>query len=69
MNLQQEEFLKLIDVSKLQIQNEEELHIVIQMLYLVTRKALVNNFKYQSTEKARKEYLKMIDYLKNGVLK
>ena len=66
---QQEEFLKLIDVSKLQIQDEEELHIVIQMLYLVTRKALVNNFKYQSTEKARKEYLKMIDYLKNGVLK
>ncbi len=66
---QQEEFLKLIDVSKLKIQNEEELHIVIQMLYLITRKALVNNFKYQSTKKARKEYLKMIDYLKKGVLK
>ena len=62
-------FLKLIDVSKLKIQNEEELHIVIQMLYLITRKALVNNFKYQSTKKARKEYLKMIDYLKKGVLK
>ena len=65
----QEEFIRLIDTSKLQIQNEEDLHIVIQMLYLITRKALVNNFKYQSTEKARKEYLKMIDYLKNGVLK
>ena len=64
-----EEFIRLIDTSKLQIQNEEDLHIVIQMLYLITRKALVNNFKYQSTEKARKEYLKMIDYLKNGVLK
>ena len=64
-----EEFINLIDTSKLQIQNEEDLHIVIQMLYLITRKALVNNFKYQSTEKARKEYLKMIDYLKNGVLK
>ena len=65
----QEEFIRLIDTSNLQIQNEEDLHIVIQMLYLITRKALVNNFKYQSTEKARKEYLKMIDYLKNGVLK
>ena len=65
----QEEFIRLIDTSKLQIQNEEDLHIVIQMLYLITRKALVNNFKYQSTEKARKEYLKMIDYLKNGILK
>ncbi len=64
-----EEFIRLIDTSKLQIQNEEDLHIVIQMLYLITRKALVNNFKYQSTEEARKEYLKMIDYLKNGVLK
>ena len=64
-----EEFIRLIDTSNLQIQNEEDLHIVIQMLYLITRKALVNNFKYQSTEKARKEYLKMIDYLKNGVLK
>ena len=65
----QEEFIRLIDTSKLKIQNEEDLHIVIQMLYLITRKALVNNFKYQSTEKAREEYLKMIDYLKDGILK
>ena len=64
-----EEFIKLIDTSKLKIQNEDDLHIVIQMLYLITRKALVNNFKYQSTEKARKEYLKMMDYLKKGILK
>jgi len=61
--------LKLIDVSKLRIEDEEELHIIIQMLYLVTRKALANNFKYQSNKKAREEYLKMIDYLKKGVLK
>ena len=40
---QKEEFLKLIDVSKLRIEDEEELHIIIQMLYLVTRKALANN--------------------------
>ena len=66
---QKEEFLKLIDVSKLRIEDEEELHIIIQMLYLVTRKALANNFKYQSNKKAREEYLKMIDYLKKGVLK
>lgn len=65
----QEEFIRLIDTSKLKIQNEEDLHIVIQMLYLITRKALVNNFKYQSIQKARKEYMEMIDYLKYGVLK
>ena len=66
---EQEEFIRLIDTSKLKIQNEEDLHIVIQMLYLITRKALVNNLKYQSTKKARGEYLKMMDYLKKGILK
>ena len=39
------------------------------MLYLVTRKALVSTFKGEELNKVRDEYIKMIEYLKHGILK
>lgn len=59
----------LIDRKKLKIQNENDIKIIIRMLYAITRKALVSNFKYSSQIEARKEYLQEIEYLKYGICK
>lgn len=63
------EVFGLIDSSKLKIQKEEDVNTIIQMLYVITRKALVSNFKYDYKEQARKEYIKQIEYLKYGICK
>ena len=66
---QKEIFLNMIDRTKLKINNDEDLKIIIKMLYLITRKALVSSFKGDSYNKVREEYIKMIEYLKHGTLK
>lgn len=66
---QKEIFLNMIDKTKLKIKNDEDLKIIIKMLYLITRKALVSSFKGDSYNKVREEYIKMIEYLKHGTLK
>lgn len=66
---QKEIFLNMIDRTKLKINNDEDLKIIIKMLYLITRKALVSSFKGDSYSKVREEYIKMIEYLKHGTLK
>lgn len=63
------EIMQQIDTSKLNINNKEDLQIIIKMLFLIIRKALASTFRYNSKEEARKEYMKMIEYLKQGVLK
>ena len=37
------------------------------MLFIVTKKAIVSSFKYNSKEEARDEYIKMIEFLKYGI--
>lgn len=66
---QKEIFLNMIDKTKLKIKNDEDLKIIVKMLYLITRKALVSSFKGDSYNKVREEYIKMIEYLKHGTLK
>ena len=66
---QKEVFLNMIDKTKLKINNDEDLKIIIKMLYLITRKALVSSFKGDSYHDVRMEYIKMIEYLKHGTLK
>ena len=66
---QKEIFLNMIDKTKLKIKNDEDLKIIVKMLYLITRKALVSSFKGDSYNKVREEYIKMIEYFKNGTLK
>ena len=66
---QKEDIINKIDKSKLKVKNDDELKTVIKMLYLVTRKALVSTFKGEELNKVRDEYIKMIEYLKHGILK
>lgn len=63
------EFMQQIDTSKLKVHNEEDLQIIVKMLFLIIRKALASTFRHKSKEEARREYIKMIEYLKQGVLK
>lgn len=58
-----------IDKEKLKIQKEEDLKTIISMLSLITRKALVSNFRYNSRSQAREEFIKQMEYLKFGVYK
>lgn len=62
-----EEFISKIDRSKFVDKSDEELRAIIKMLFMITKKAVVSNFKYESKEEARKEYIRMIDILKRGV--
>ena len=39
------------------------------MLYLVTRESISFYFKGEALKKVRDEYIKMIEYLKHGILK
>lgn len=66
---QKGKLFKAVDQTKLKIENEEDIKIILRMLYIITRKALVSNFKYESKEQARKEYIRQIEYLKYGICK
>jgi AcrR family transcriptional regulator len=62
--------IKLIDTSKLNIQDEQELHHVLKILMGVTFQNLVQLFvKEYSDEEALKNYLVQIDLLKRGLQK
>jgi AcrR family transcriptional regulator len=62
--------IKLIDTTKLNIQDEQELHHVLKILMAVTFQNLVQLFvKEYSNEEALKNYLVQIDLLKRGLQK
>lgn len=62
--------IKLIDTTKLNINNEEELHHVIKIVMGITFQNLVQLFaKDYSDEEALKNYLVQIDLLKRGLQK
>ena len=48
---------------------KEEFEIVEKILFTVTTKAIVMRFKYDSKEEARENFLKQIEYLKNGIMR
>ena len=62
-------FVDKIDKEKLKVKNEEELKVIIKMLFLMIREALVFYFKGDNLEKVRKEYVQMIEYLKYGMIR
>ena len=64
---QKDEIISKVDKSKLKINNDNDLKIIIKMLFIVTKKAIVSSFKYNSKEEARDEYIKMIEFLKYGI--
>ena len=63
------EWYTKINLKQLNIKDKQDLEIILRMLYVITKKALVSNFKYESKEKARQEYIKQIEYLKFGIQK
>ena len=63
------DFINKVDKTNLNIKSEEDINFLLEMLFLITVKSLVDGFEYLSFEKARKEYIKKIELLKYGVLK
>lgn len=63
------DYYESIDKTNLRIKNEREFKIVCRMLDVITRNAVIKNFKKDAKEENRKEFLKKIDYLKYGIVK
>ena len=63
------DYYESIDKKNLRIKNESEFKIVCRILDVITRNAVIINFKKDAKEENRKEFLKKIDYLKYGIVK
>lgn len=63
------EYYEQIDKNNLKIENHEDLVVICDMLNVITRRALIKNFKNKSKEDCRKMFLKEIEYLKYGIEK
>lgn len=63
------EYYEQIDKNNLKIENHEDLVVICDMLNVITRRALIKNFKDKSKEDCRKMFLKEIEYLKYGIEK
>ena len=63
------DYYEQIDKTNLKIKNYDDLVIVCDMLNVITRRALIKNFKNKSIEECRKLFLKEIEYLKHGIEK
>lgn len=61
-------YYNVIDKTNLRIQSIDDFRLVIRTLHAVTKKAIVLNFKYDSKEKAREDFLKQLEYIKYGIL-
>ena len=57
-------FKKLIDKSKLKIESDLDFDLIIQILNAITMSSVVRSIKYTSPEKAREEFLKKIEFIK-----
>ena len=64
-----EKYYELTNKKNLRINNLEDFKLLVRMLQAVTKKAVVSCFKYESKQKAKKDFLKQIEYIKYGVLK
>lgn len=62
-------FKNLIDKSKLKIESDLDFDLIIQILNAITMSSVVRSIKYTSPEKARKEFLKKIEFIKKGIEK
>lgn len=60
-------FENLIDKSKLKIESDLDFDLIIQILNAITMSSVVRSIKYTLPEKARKEFLKKIEFIKKGI--
>lgn len=63
------DYYEQIDKNNLKIENHEDLVVICDMLNVITRRALIKNFKNKSKEECRAMFLKEIEYLKHGIEK
>lgn len=70
-NKLEETFYSLYDRNKdiLKVNDEEEFRLVIDILFTITRKRIVASLKYKDSNEARNDFLKEIEFVKNGILK
>ena len=63
------EYYELIDTTNLKIENNEDLELVCEILNGVVQKAVVKSFKKENEEQAKKEFLRQMEFIKNGIIK
>lgn len=63
------EYYNFINKENLKVENEDDMKLIIKMLDNITKKAVITSLKYQDKKIAREDYLKMINYLKFGIMK
>ena len=63
------EYYELIDTTNLKIENNEDLELICEILNGVVQKAVVKSFKKENKEQAKKEFLRQMEFLKNGIIK
>ena len=62
--------IKLIDISKLNIKINEDIHTIFRVLVPLTTSNIVESFAKQlSFEKSVESYKKQLDIIKNGIYK
>ncbi len=63
------EYYELIDTTNLKIENNEDLELICEILNGVVQRAVVKSFKKENKEQAKKEFLRQVEFLKNGIIK
>lgn len=63
------EYYSFINKESLRVENEDDMKLIIKMLDNITKRAVIMSFKYNDKNEAKKDYLKMINYLKFGIMK
>jgi len=64
-----EDYYDQINKDNLRVNSMEDFKVLIKLLNAVTKKAIVETFKYESRTKAKGDFLKQIEYIKYGVSK
>lgn len=62
-------YFEMFDKTSLKINKKNDFILICDMLNVITRRAIVKNFKGNSQEECRQNFLKQIDYLKYGIIK
>lgn len=63
------EYYNFINKENLNVKNEDDMKLIIKMLDNITKRAIIMSFKNNNKSEAKKDYLKMINYLKFGIIK
>lgn len=64
-----QDYYELIDTTNLKIENNEDLELICEILNGIVQRAVVKSFKKENKEQAKKEFLRQMEFLKNGIIK